>query len=52
MDEGKYVKKILDITNNLKDELEKNKKQKRDVNFDINNYFKFLEHFQNSGLPV
>ena len=52
MDEGKHIKQILKSTQNLKEELEQYKKDKRDPNFDINNYFKFLEHFQNCGLPV
>lgn len=45
MDEGKYIQQILKSTNDLKEELEQYKKEKRDPNFDISSYFRFLEHF-------
>ena len=52
LDEGKYLTSILEKTQDLKKELESNQASKRDILFDSQKYFKFLEHIQNSGLPV
>lgn len=52
LEEGKHLKKILQKTLELKQELQTNKINKREQNFDTQKYFKFLESLQTSGLPV
>ena len=52
MDEGKNLNAILEKTEELKREMEFNKANKRDIMFDSQKYFKFLEHVQNCGLPI